>query len=64
MNVKIKSSGVSCLIGDDYDRVYTALKNSLNKILTIFLPNELPVTNICNGSYQVMVGLHYQQAIL
>ena len=26
MNIKIKSAGVSCLIGDDYDRVYTALK--------------------------------------
>lgn len=31
MNVKIKSSGVSCLIGDDYDRVYTALKNQLGQ---------------------------------
>lgn len=30
MNVKIKSAGVTCLIGDDYDRVYTALKNQLS----------------------------------
>ncbi|MGN0282453.1 MAG: hypothetical protein ACI4B3_09160 [Prevotella sp.] len=30
MNIKIKSAGVTCLIGDDYDRVYTALKNQLN----------------------------------
>jgi|GEM_PF-6004662 hypothetical protein len=29
MNIKIKSAGVTCLIGDDYDRVYTALKNKL-----------------------------------
>lgn len=29
MNIKIKSSGVSCLIGEDYDRVYTALKSQL-----------------------------------
>ena len=27
MNIKIKSSGVYCLINEDYDRVYTALKN-------------------------------------
>lgn len=31
MNVKIKSSGVSCLIGDDYDRVYTALKKQFEQ---------------------------------
>lgn len=31
MNVKIKSSGVSCLIGDDYDRVYTTLKKQLGQ---------------------------------
>lgn len=30
MNIKIKSAGVTCLVGDDYDRVYTALKNQLN----------------------------------
>lgn len=29
MNVKIKSTGVARLIGDDYDRVYTALKTKL-----------------------------------
>lgn len=30
MNIKIKSAGVTCLVGDDYDRVYTALKNKLS----------------------------------
>lgn len=30
MNIKIKSAGVTCLVGDDYDRVYTALKTQLN----------------------------------
>lgn len=29
MNIKIKSTGVSCLVGDDYDRVYIALKKQL-----------------------------------
>lgn len=29
MNVKIKSAGVACLIGDNYDRVYAALKKQL-----------------------------------
>lgn len=27
MNIKIKSSGVYCLVGDDYDRVYHVLRN-------------------------------------
>lgn len=31
MNVKIKSSGVSCLVGDDYDRVYAALKKQFGE---------------------------------
>lgn len=29
MNVKIKASGVLCLLGDDYERVYAALKKQL-----------------------------------
>lgn len=29
MNIKIKSSGVSCLIKEDYDQVYNALKDQL-----------------------------------
>lgn len=29
MNVKIKSAGVACLIGEDYDRVYATLKKNL-----------------------------------
>lgn len=29
MNIKIKSTGVFCLLGDDYDRVYAALKKQL-----------------------------------
>lgn len=29
MNIKIKSAGVFCLIGDDYDKVYVALKKQL-----------------------------------
>ena len=29
MNIKIKSAGVTCLIGDDYNRVYSALKKQL-----------------------------------
>lgn len=31
MNIKIKASGVSCLIGDDYDRVYATLKKQLGE---------------------------------
>lgn len=31
MNIKIKSSGVSCLIGDDYDRVYATLRKQLGE---------------------------------
>lgn len=31
MNIKIKATGVTCLVGDDYDRVYTALKNQLSE---------------------------------
>lgn len=30
MNIKIKSAGVTCLVGDDYDRVYAALKKELH----------------------------------
>lgn len=30
MNVKIKASGVYCLLGDDYERVYAALKKQLS----------------------------------
>lgn len=30
MNIKIKSAGVTCLVGDDYDRVYTALRSQLS----------------------------------
>ena len=29
MNIKIKSNGVTCLVGEDYDRVFTALRNQL-----------------------------------
>ena len=29
MNVKIKANGVTCLVGEDYDRVYTALRSQL-----------------------------------
>ena len=42
MNIKIKSSGVYCLINEDYDRVYSALKNqfadSLNQLFTERVP--------------------------
>jgi hypothetical protein len=31
MNIKIKSAGVFCLIGDDYDRVYATLKKQLGE---------------------------------
>ncbi len=31
MNIKIKSAGVACLVGDDYDRVYTALKKQFGE---------------------------------
>ncbi len=31
MNIKIKATGVACLIGDDYDRVYTALKKQFGE---------------------------------
>lgn len=44
MNIKIKSTGVSCLVGDDYDRVYAALKkelqNSENQIFTERIPGH------------------------
>lgn len=31
MNVKIKSAGVSCLVGNDYDQVYSKLKKELGE---------------------------------
>ena len=31
MNIKIKSAGVACLIGDDYDRVYATLRKQLGE---------------------------------
>lgn len=31
MNIKIKSSGVSCLIGDDYDKVFSVLKKQFGQ---------------------------------
>lgn len=31
MNIKIKASGVYCLIGDDYDKIYMALKRQLGE---------------------------------
>ncbi|MDE5635943.1 MAG: hypothetical protein K2I52_06530, partial [Muribaculaceae bacterium] len=31
MNIKIKATGIACLLGDDYDRVYTALTRQFGK---------------------------------
>lgn len=31
MNIKIKASGVACMVGDDYDRVYKALVKSFGE---------------------------------
>lgn len=37
MNIKIKASGVACLVGDDYDRVYAALKKQFGDgVQTLF----------------------------
>ncbi len=44
MNVKIKSTGVTCLVGDDYDRVYIALqkefKDSGEQLFTERIPGH------------------------
>lgn len=31
MNIKIKATGIACMLGDDYDRVYTALTRQFGK---------------------------------
>ena len=36
MNLKIKATGVTCLVGDDYDRVYTGLKKQLSEDEQLF----------------------------
>lgn len=42
MNIKIKSSGVSCLVGDDYDRVYTVLKKQLDPACGNLFSERIP----------------------
>lgn len=42
MNIKIKSSGVYCLISEDYDRVYTALKNQFTEETTQLFSERVP----------------------
>ena len=42
MNIKIKSSGVACLIGDDYDRVYTVLKKQFGEGATDLFTERKP----------------------
>lgn len=36
MNIKIKSAGVTCLVGDAYDQVYTAVRNQLEDEAELF----------------------------
>ena len=42
MNVKIKSAGVTCLVGDDYDRVYAALKKQFGDNDDILFTERIP----------------------
>ena len=42
MNIKIKSSGVYCLISEDYDRVYSALKNQFTEDTAQLFTERVP----------------------
>lgn len=42
MNIKIKASGVSCFIGNDYDRAYTALKKKLGQHPDFLFTERIP----------------------
>lgn len=60
MNVKIKSAGVACLIGEDYDRVYATLKKIWLEVMSNCLPKELLDMSICNGSFRGKGGAHFR----
>ena len=42
MNIKIKSAGVTCLVGDDYDRVFTALKSNFGESYDQLFTERIP----------------------